>query len=242
MHDGEDEAVEGAVGDLLGVCLAVYRSDLGLLAVEHVRGGLEALLRGREAVEEERQDVFTNHQHGVEALGEGQLEVDEGDVLAAGSVGGVLVGLLLAEDVLELRGLGQGAGEVVLANTAGALGGLEVADLDELLLQDGDVRLGPVAGLATVALGAPDVDDDDREEEGQDVHLQLEVVERRALPHAVPCRVRAASNASRSGGRHRRGDQRGVVYRRWVGRARIVGEVCAGMSVTGRVVLRGDAQ
>lgn len=30
-----------------------------------------------------------------------------------------------------------------------------------------------------------------------------------------------------------------MVYRQWVGRAGIVSEVCAGMSVVGRVVLRG---
>jgi hypothetical protein len=238
VHNSEDEAIVGAVGDLLGICLAVYRGDLGLLAIEHVRSSLEALLRGREALEEERQNVLAESEEGVEALGESQLEVDEGDVLAAGSVGGVLVGLLLAEDVLELGGLGQGAGEVVVTDTARACGGLEVADLDELVLQDRDVCLGPVAGLAAVALGAPDVECDDGDQERQDVHLQLEVLGRRALPHAVPCRVRAAGNASRGRG-DRRGGQRGVVYRRWVGRAGVVSEVCAAMSVIGRVVLRG---
>lgn len=171
VHDGEDEAVEAAAGDLLGVRLAVDGGDLGLLAVEDVGGRLEALLRGREAVEKERQDVLADAQEGVEALGEGQLEVDKGDVLAAGGVGRVLVGLVLAQDVVELGGVLESAGKVVLADAARALGGLEVADLDELVLQDGDVRLGPPAGLGAVALGAPDVDDDNGEQEGQDVHL-----------------------------------------------------------------------
>ena len=79
VDDGEDKAVEGAVGHLLGVGLAVDGGDLGLLAVEDVGGGLETLLLGRPAVEEERQDGLSNLQHGVEALGEGELEVDEGD-------------------------------------------------------------------------------------------------------------------------------------------------------------------
>lgn len=240
MHDGEDEAVEGAVGDLLRIRLAVHRGDLGLLAVEHIGSSLEALLRGREALEEQRQKVLADAQEGVEALGEGQLEVDKGSVLAAGRVGGELVGLLLAEHVLELGSLGQRAGEILIAHAVGARGGLEIANLDELVLQDGDMRSGPAARLAAVALGAPDVDDDNGQQEGQDVHLQLEVVERGALPHAVPCRVRATSNASGSGW-HRRGGERGVVYRRWVGRTGIVGEVCAAMSATGRVVLRGPA-
>jgi hypothetical protein len=229
VDDGEDEAVKGAVGHLLGVGLAVDGGDLGLLAVEDVRGGLEALLRGRPAVEEERQDGLSNLQHGVEALGKGELEVDEGSVLAAGGVGRVLVSLLLAHDILELRGLGQGASEVVLPNAARAGGRLEVADLDELLLQDWHVGLCPAARLAAVLLGAPDVEGDDGEQERQDVHLYAEVLERGALPHAVPLGVRelAAVEACRRGGHGRGRQRRGMVDWDRVGRARIVSEVCA---------------
>lgn len=229
VNDSEDEAIKGAVRDLLGVCLAVDRSDLGFLTVEDVRGGLEALLGSWPAIEKQREGALTNAEEGVEALSERKLEVDEGDVLAASSVGGVLVRLLLAHDILELRGVLKGASQVLFANTARTIGRLEVANLNELLLQDRNVALGPGTSLAAVALGTPEVDNNDGEEERQDVHLHLEVIERGALPHAVPLGVGelAACEARRRGG-DRRGCQRGgMVYRRGVGCARVVSEVCA---------------
>lgn len=83
-----------------------------------------------------------------------------------------------------------------------------MTDLGELLGQDRGVGLHPRPGLAAVALGAPEVDRDESEEKGQDVHLQLEVIHACALPHTVPCRVWAAVAQSCGGSLRRAGTGR----------------------------------
>ena len=177
VHDSEDEAVEGAVGHLLAGAFYERGGDLGLLAVEHVGGGFQTLRRGGHALEEEREEELADAQKRVEALRQGQLEVDKGDILAAGRVRGVLVGFLLLQQVVKV--------ELLL----GARLRAHVSDLSELILEDGRMRLGPVGGLAAVAAGAPEMHGDDDEDEGQDVQLELEIIEGGALPHAVPGRV-----------------------------------------------------
>jgi len=123
----------------------------------------------------------------VEALVEGQLEVDKGDVLASGSVCLVLVGLLLLEQAVHVCNLSFSAWA-------------RMTDLGELLGQDRGVSLHPCLGLAAVALGAPEVDRDESNEEWQDVHLQLEVVHGGALPHSVLCCIGpVVAEACRSG-------------------------------------------
>jgi hypothetical protein len=68
---------------------------------------------------------------------------------------------------------------------------------------------------------------DEQDQEGQNVHLQLEVVHGCALPHAVPCRVRTRANAAcrlchiGGVGKGARGYGRGC----WVRSACVVGEV-----------------
>jgi hypothetical protein len=179
VDNGKDEAVEGAVGHLLRVARAVVRSMFGLVSIEHVGGRLEALRRDGEALEEQGDHVLAKEHEGVVALDERHLEVNKGNVLAARRVRLVLVGLLLAEDVV----------------CGGPLSVL-VADLGELLLQDGRVCLGPGLCLASVGACAPEMDSDEQNQEGQNVHFQLEVVHRRALPDAVPCRVRSRADAA----------------------------------------------
>lgn len=86
--------------------------------------------------------------------------------------------------------------------------------------------LDPALGLVAIPLCTPNVDDDESEEEGQDVQLQLEVFYGGALPHAVPCRVWALAN--RTGGRGLVGSIGEGRDGSWLGfrSARIVGEVC----------------
>lgn len=176
VYNCEDEAIERAVGDLLRVGLAVRRREFGLPAIEDVSGSLETLARCRETFEEQGKHALSQPHEGVGALVEAQLEVDESNVLASGRVCLVLVGLLLLEHAVHIcnRSLSVWA---------------RVADLGKLLGQDRGVSLHPCLGLAAIALGAPEVNRDESDEEGQDVHLQLEVVHGGALPYPVPCCV-----------------------------------------------------
>jgi hypothetical protein len=180
VHNRKDEAVERAAGHLLRVARTVVRGVLGLVAVKDVRGRLDALGGGREALEEKGNDELSEEHERVVALHQRHLEVDKGRVLAARRVCLELVRLLLAQDAV----------------CAGLLARL-VADLGELLVQGGRVCLGPGLRLAAVGARAPDVDEDQDSEEGQDVHLQLEVLGRRALPHAVPGRVGPRAHGAR---------------------------------------------
>lgn len=156
VHNRENETVEGAVGHLLRIARSVRWRVLGLVAVENVRGSLDALGGDREALEEQGDHVLGEQHEGVVALDQAHLEVDEGDILASSRVRLVLVRLLLLQDVV--RHFSQ-----------------LVPDLGELLLQYGRVCLGPGFRLSPVGARAPDVDEDQGEEEGQNVHLQLEV-------------------------------------------------------------------
>lgn len=82
--------------------------------------------------------------------------------------------------------------------------------------------------FGAVGARAPDVHEDDGEEEGQDVHFQLEVGGRGALPHAVPCcvgpRGEGAGLLGEVCGVGEGGDGGGG----GVGRAGVVGEVWGG--------------
>jgi hypothetical protein len=229
VHHGENETIEGAVGHLLSDTFGDGRSDLGLLAVENVGGGFHALDRGRHALEEQRDGELAKAHQRVEALRQGQLHVDKGHVGATGSVRGKLIGLLLAEQGLRvggiLLGLLGGLREPHGAHIVGTSLGAHIADLCELVLQDRRMRLDPVVCLAAVAARAPEMYGDDEEDEGQDVELHLEVVDRSALPHAIPRRVRALANGRGGRGRcsARGGSERQRGRRFWC--TCIVGEV-----------------
>ena len=213
VHNGKDKSVKSAVGDLLRVALAVGGSKLGLTAIEDVCGSLDALCGRSKALEEQGKHGFAQPHKGAKTLVESQLDVDKGDVLASGRICLELVGLLLLDHAVH-RG-------------SHALSWNRVANLDKLVAKDGRVGLHPCLCLLPVGPGTPDVDDDEKEEEGQDVHLQLEVIYRCALPHAVPCRVWSAGAHGCRSCLCRAGDGSEVWIGSWRGlrSARIVGEV-----------------
>jgi hypothetical protein len=105
VDDGEDEAVEGAVGDLLGVALAKSRGNRRLAAVKGVRSGFHALGGGGHALEEQAEHLLAKVHERVVALGEGELEVDKGHVLATRGICRVRIGRLFAQHVGRVRGL-----------------------------------------------------------------------------------------------------------------------------------------
>lgn len=214
VDHSEDEAIESAVGDFLTGSLCDDRGDLGLLPIEDVCGSFQALDGGGYAFEEERDEKLAEAHERVEALCQGQLEVDEGDVLTAGRVGRELIGLLLLEEI----------GGVELLRTSLRT---RITDLGKLLLENGGMQLDPVVRLAPIAARAPEMYCDDNEDEGQDVELELEVIEGGALPHAVPGRVwNLADSRGRTRSCEARGGGEGRESRGRVWCACVVGEVC----------------
>ena len=59
------------------------------------------------------------------------------------------------------------------------------------------MRARPLLRAALVGVRAPEIDQDEDNEDGDDDEFLVEVVDRHALPHAVPFRVGTALEAHR---------------------------------------------
>jgi hypothetical protein len=197
VQNSKDEAVVGAVA-LLALALSETRHNFVLPPVKGVRGSLEAFLGRGEALEEDSNGLLAEAHQGVVAFGQGQLEVDESHVLASSGVGHVLVGLLFPQHVFDLCCLDL------------VVGSFEVSDLRKLLLKDWRMRLDPLGRDLAVLACSPQMEGDYDQDKGENVHLELKILDAYALPHTIPFCVGELANGRGLEGRR---SDRGCVRR-----------------------------
>lgn len=182
VDNGEDEAIVAGILEALLFSLT-DAEVLSLLAVEGGDGDLGLLAGTSHALEEETKTELRDQRKGVVALEQAELDVDASNILATGSVA--------EEDVLAL--LAQDLGVNVVASRHGDIrrdGGwvdlLAKSDVSELILKSVHVAADPSICAAAVGANTPEVDEDGKEEEGNDEALGLEVAPGHALVYVVP--------------------------------------------------------
>jgi len=183
VNNSPDEAIVGRVVHLQrrGI-LAKNRNQILLLAVESVYNSLVFLSGGLPALEEEAAGVLHEVNDRVVALGHLERNIQKSHVLASSRICGELVGSLLLQLLFRVGQL-HGDGVAVL----GVRHAIEAND-GEFLLEGRNVSLGPLFRLATVPARAPDMEEEDDQDERHNQCLLHEVAGRSALPDPVPCR------------------------------------------------------
>ena len=227
VDNGPNKVVVGALGILraqLGRTREV-RDHIGFLAVKGIQSSLDPIADLRAALEEEVQNGLEEGSQGVEALGQGDLDLEEGNVGTAGGISGELKQAPLLDQVVALRNVGilQSLDELLAFLVRDVLGNARVANNCELGGQRGSVGADPLLGLAPVQAGTDDVEDDEDGDDTKNNSLRLEVRPGISLMKPVPFGIRARrleGNSARGGRQGLDSDRRGF------GSLREVGEVC----------------
>lgn len=211
VDDSPDEVVIRALLVLDGVFGGGTAADgdgKALFAVKGVQDSFGNVFGRAEQVAEDAQDGLGDIEDGVEALGEGQVDVEESNVLAARGVRRELVQRLLAQ--VRVRVLPLGVGSLV------------EADLGELVLECRRVGAQPRLALGAVGLGSNDVEHKDDAHDEDDESLRLELGDGVALVHVIPFRPWHASYFGTCSGE---GVSIGSSFGDWVGSGGKVGKV-----------------
>ena len=190
VDNGPDKAVESALLIALTKLGRTGHSgnSKGLLAIEGVQDGLDGIGGLSVTVPEETNDVLGEGDEGVEALDQGELDIDKGNVDTAGGVGSELEQTLLLEDGITILGVdvGQSLGELIAGLVRKSPGHARETNKGKLGAQCRGMGANPLLGLGTVQTGAEEVEEQHDGDSSQNEALGLEFGKAMTLMDIVP--------------------------------------------------------
>ncbi|KAJ6128464.1 hypothetical protein N7471_009681 [Penicillium samsonianum] len=186
VNNSPDEAVVSRTRHLNGSSiLGENGNQVLLLTIESIQQSLVFLNGGLPALKEEAENILHDVGDGVVSLGHLDVDVEEGNVLAASRIRSELRGRPLLQQRL---GVGELHGDCLTFHGSRSSDSIE-SDDGKLLLKIRSVGLRPVPRLTSVLARSPQMEEDNQEDDGHDHCLLLEVARGCPLPYPVPGRV-----------------------------------------------------